>query len=280
MSQLTNSVNNKLRNLYNLLNLKSPKILPKYAGKTAKITILKNSNIKNSEQYLMEEHQKSDIDINDLALDDNGNFIINGKYNSGVFFIYKKKMYLSGNPENKYFHLCSCKYLQNVNPQNHAASTIPSLLFLREYEQSDFSWEIKLEPLKLCRDCFEILNLRSRQYSLYNFDIERYYKEELKYKAIPDKRFNHLRKNSQQQRYLFNWPDIRDFTLKNQHFTCQKCGQKFANSLEEYHLKYNKNSSKYLEVHHRNKNKYDNSIANLQVLCNICHDMEHPFRPK
>ncbi len=52
----------------------------------------------------------------------------------------------------------------------------------------------------------------------------------------------------------------RERALKHYGYSCQKCG--FSNLLA-------------LEVHHRDKDRNNNSINNLAVLCANCHRIEH-----
>jgi hypothetical protein len=55
--------------------------------------------------------------------------------------------------------------------------------------------------------------------------------------------------------------DYRKFALEQKPHVCEKCG-------------YNK-IPQILEVHHKDRNRKNNDILNLQILCSRCHDEEH-----
>jgi hypothetical protein len=52
--------------------------------------------------------------------------------------------------------------------------------------------------------------------------------------------------------------NYREFTLKNLPNACNRCGY-----------------DKYVVVHHKDRNRSNNSIENLEVLCPNCHALEH-----
>lgn len=55
--------------------------------------------------------------------------------------------------------------------------------------------------------------------------------------------------------------DYRKLALENKPHLCEKCG-------------YNK-IPQILEVHHKDRNRNNNSILNLEILCPNCHDEQH-----
>ncbi|WP_213715498.1 HNH endonuclease [Cedecea lapagei] len=60
--------------------------------------------------------------------------------------------------------------------------------------------------------------------------------------------------------YSMDWPSISKNTKLARGYKCQSCN-----------IILNGNDSKYLHVHHRNGQKYDNKDSNLDVLCVFCH---------
>jgi len=62
---------------------------------------------------------------------------------------------------------------------------------------------------------------------------------------------------------LNNYVFLREFVKKHMKWACEKCGKK--------------RSSKDIDlvIHHKNVNREDNRIANLAVLCNVCHNGLH-----
>jgi 5-methylcytosine-specific restriction endonuclease McrA len=59
--------------------------------------------------------------------------------------------------------------------------------------------------------------------------------------------------------YTQDWPQISTQLRQAANWTCSDCGV-FCGGLRHF-----------LDVHHRNRNKQDNTDANLQVLCKLCH---------
>lgn len=55
--------------------------------------------------------------------------------------------------------------------------------------------------------------------------------------------------------------DYRKFALEQKPHICERCG-------------YNK-ITQILEVHHKDRNRNNNNILNLEILCPNCHDEEH-----
>lgn len=55
--------------------------------------------------------------------------------------------------------------------------------------------------------------------------------------------------------------DYRKFAFEKKPHICEKCG-------------YNK-IPQILEVHHKDRNRQNNDISNLEILCSRCHDEEH-----
>ncbi len=66
--------------------------------------------------------------------------------------------------------------------------------------------------------------------------------------------------------YSPNWSDIACSIKEQRRWRCETCG------FEAY-------GSSLIQVHHINRNKTDNSVANLQVLCAACHGMKHIRSP-
>ena len=67
-----------------------------------------------------------------------------------------------------------------------------------------------------------------------------------------------------------SWSEMSYNIKKLRHFTCERCGKTFVDQEGNY--------TSGLEVHHKDKNKRNNLPSNLEVLCEKCHDKQHPKR--
>lgn len=63
--------------------------------------------------------------------------------------------------------------------------------------------------------------------------------------------------------YVDNWQEISAQTKRTRSYRCEKCTRTFVGS-----------NTRFLDTHHRNGLKYDNSEGNLEVLCIGCHAEE------
>lgn len=65
--------------------------------------------------------------------------------------------------------------------------------------------------------------------------------------------------------YDRNWQKISKEYRKKMDFTCEECGIKIENRTDQ----------RYLHTHHKNGDKANNRISNLQCLCVLCHSHEN-----
>ena len=61
--------------------------------------------------------------------------------------------------------------------------------------------------------------------------------------------------------YTRDWREISQKYREKHNFTCERCGVKVMNPFE----------SEFMQTHHRNGDKTDNSESNLECLCIKCH---------
>lgn len=65
--------------------------------------------------------------------------------------------------------------------------------------------------------------------------------------------------------YARNWQKISKEYRKRMDYTCEECGIRLGSRSEH----------RYLHTHHKNGDKTNNNIANLQSLCILCHSYEN-----
>lgn len=71
-------------------------------------------------------------------------------------------------------------------------------------------------------------------------------------------------------KYPIAWAQTSLKLKELRNWTCERCNF-HATTQEE---------KTFIEVHHKNKNCLDIRPENLEVLCYICHNQEHPHRPQ
>ncbi|MCX6639197.1 MAG: HNH endonuclease signature motif containing protein [bacterium] len=206
------------------------------------------------------------IDPRDLNVDNNGVFELRGQ----KVLVYIRDQYYDpnyGEPVYK-FHLCQCTAFQNAIQNNRINRYVVS-------RKTDGIFPVNLinrfggservtRELRVCKFC-----LRKVKYKGYPIKKEQVYLEfnlkeflslyggtNFKIKPIYDDATAPLNVYQKDFRILSN--TIR----KNKRWRCEMCGRKF----ETEH--------KFLQVHHINGDKSDNSENNLKCLCIKCHANE------
>lgn len=122
-------------------------------------------------------------------------------------------------------------------------------------------------PLHLCKNCAGQIRRHGIHASVDDFDVRSFLSQEQlgssfgglsltsDYDLIPNV-------------YSHEWPQISRRFKEGRNWTCEKCYQDLSQA------------RKFLHAHHRDRNKANNSIFNLQALCIRCHAREHPENDK
>lgn len=293
------NINTLLKGLYSVLPNQVPPRILKRDSHVDKITLLNKEIYDDTNPF-----ERKPITFNSIEegfLSNVGNTFSEGFrkiYNADepdayeILFVYKKNIFL--NDSHLYYHLCWCGNLARIKPANFskyfAATSRHDGFFDIAHMDENGKWlPSKLERLPVCNECFYTMQLWKRKFRRdkrygntisFNFDISRFYFEQLNAEYDSPNEFKKVDDKSLSDSYVYNWKKIRQFTLELYNFTCNRCKAKMADNIEEYKQNARKDPSKHLEVHHKDRNKRNNSIENLEVLCVNCHDKEHPNRPK
>ncbi|MBR1672169.1 MAG: HNH endonuclease [Fretibacterium sp.] len=144
-------------------------------------------------------------------------------------------------------------------------------MFISEERYSRESVEEEKE-LKVCKRCLaewdtygykgyrRLTSEASKNQAVDAFNIEEFF-------ATCKSQFKNLPSRSDQSillskdNYVENWAAISSFYREKKHWRCEQCGV----DLHDHH--------QYLQVHHRNGVKQDNSPDNLEALCVLCHSL-------
>ena len=281
---MANKFFKKLNKLYNIAGInKTAKDLPEdyrhFLSLPEYIYPPYNESNVSNELYKISENNLDDQFYNNL--DNGNNSLLQTKYKQ-IIFVYRRIIYtrtIDGELEYApYYHTCACKALKRSNPKYLAISSRHDGYFpiiIRgsgRPERTEVCWH------QFCRYCYQILDsklhLTKKGYNRYNFDISRFYNEEIRRNTFTPESFFKMDSLASSgeltTRYAIHWSRLSRQIKEYRNWTCQRCG---------FHASTNK-EKKLIEVHHKDKNRTNNNPSNLEVLCRSCHTKEHPNRPQ
>ncbi|MCR5347507.1 MAG: HNH endonuclease [Fretibacterium sp.] len=142
-------------------------------------------------------------------------------------------------------------------------------MFVSEEWYSRENTEVE-KRLKVCKKCLKewdsygykgyrrLTGETAKNQAVDDFNIEEFFATcKTQFKNLPSRSDQSILLSKDD--YVENWSAISTFYRENKHWRCEKCGV----DLHDYH--------RYLQVHHRNGVKQDNSPDNLEALCVLCH---------
>ena len=207
------------------------------------------------------EIQSEDLDLGlgGTDISTNGIFHIDEYGNKHQVFLYKRKfrLYQYGKPK---YHVCKCPVIESFMDGNN---------FIPEYRKANtesvkvINWdnnniEEEVSDLALCKYCAKMLNIPSTN-SSSNFVAQIRAQAELEAEQALE-RFEGEDTELDIHGYVKNWSAISSQVRKKHNYTCEKCGTQ----VQKIH-------ARYIQVHHKNGDKKDNTEGNLQCLCVKCH---------
>ncbi|MCB4800252.1 HNH endonuclease family protein [Neotamlana laminarinivorans] len=210
---------------------------------------------------------ETEISINEIDIIDG---LIN--YKGENVIIYIRDQYEKYYERGYKFHLSNCRTIENARQNNRTSRYVVSLktdgYFKINLLRDDVVIQRDLnEPLTVCKNCLTNLNFKgyadktqSQKTQIFkNFklsDFFNYYNDRPQNLNL----FGFLNDNQAPINvYAHNFDKLSLQFRQKQKFVCASCKL----NLSEY--------QKYLHVHHKDGNKANNNILNLEALCIECH---------
>lgn len=211
-----------------------------------------------------------DISLEDLDIGEDNTIVYKGYKDKNVI-LYIRDQY-SYKSQYKY-HVSWCKTLREMRNNNKFNRYVIS-------RRNDGTFHVNMmdpmshkvieeniiRELGICKNCLSEINYKG--YNEYGVNKKNIYDtfsiQEFLEKY--DSRFNQLPKHtditSPINQYPSNWRELSINYREYKNWTCEKCGLNC------------KNDKSYLDVHHIDSNKSNNSFSNLKALCKKCHGNE------
>ncbi len=198
------------------------------------------------------------------------------EYQPGYLYLSEYYLESHGRPR---AHITHCDKLVQIGRERYTWSSSQSVsitdrdkvwsykrnrMFGYEDEDEEFRpVKVQLDYLPICKICKrEILSRHETTKELLN---------DQSYFRIYEEKHTYLVSDG----YSFNWTFLSRKFRESKNFTCEKCGFSPDPKVPE--------EKACVHVHHRNGNKLDNRINNLECLCAVCHaevDANHAAKIK
>jgi len=177
------------------------------------------------------------------------------------------------NPEHWHrYHLFMCKHVEVWRNNMRKSSRADGLMVYVLNNQRNGSGEYRANErkkgrsLKLCKLCRNQLPWKER----INLDLSQYMKSgpfRESFEQISDFRFEDQIPNQ----YAADWLKVANKVKELRNWTCELCRINLGKST---------NTRSFLQVHHKDRKRYNNTLTNLEALCLSCHAKFHPENPR
>jgi hypothetical protein len=209
-----------------------------------------------------------EVEIDEIVTSSDKTF----EYKDQKVLVYIRDQYSNPRyPDKEYkFHISSCTTMQKAFTQGRSDRYVVStridgrfLVNVKEFPSGKLIKDRAIEELHVCKNC--LLELRYKGYNSHS-------KCKLIYSSFQLKEFFEMYRGTQFTRtpqhsdltapldqYSVDFDKLSHALKEKNGWQCEKCGR----NLKEY--------KEYLQTHHKNGIKGDNSLGNLMTLCIGCH---------
>lgn len=219
---------------------------------------------------LLNEWELGDLSFSDIDIADDGTFEY--KWYKIVLYIRDQKQHYGYDKEYK-FHFCNCQTISSARSNyslngRYVANRDKkfSVNIINQEGRMVKKWvEMDLRVCKNCLTSFNYKNYSTVNYYEKNQIYNNFTREE--YFASFDSYVPHVTHTAYtlpENVYRNDWDEISKKMKKQKNYTCEDCGI-YAPPW----------SGIILHTHHKDHNKWNNSLENLAVLCDDCHSEYH-----
>ena len=209
-----------------------------------------------------EEGEGLDIDLSDVFSTDNEELFTilkDGSIRKTIIHIVDISHWWREDSVPK-FHIYSCSTIKDMEDQGRkhryrvSGRKDGQFYLIKKYKEG-------YETLDICFNCLKLYNNQfTSDKTKQNFSVKKYIEQ-----PITHSEFSNIELDlcSVPNSYVKEWPNISKYMKKRSEYICSSCGRDFSKF------------KSFLDTHHINADKRNNTKDNLKVLCIECHSEEY-----